>query len=865
MKRDWFTHTHSSWTLALPLLACLALLHYSSIPQRFDNWLYDGLITTFPAPLADDVAIVAIDRKSLAALGRWPWPRAAHAEVIRKLTAANAKTIVFDVLFPEPTADDSLLARAMSEHGQVILPLHFAPRATGQPISAALPVPQLSAAAAALGHAHVELDSDGLARGLYLYNGLGDVLWPSLSLAAARLSGVRTEFDSDQTDSAPPYLNVRQDFVEVPMTSRAGSTLPTYSYIDVLRSPPEPRLFAGKTVFVGATAPGFGDNLPTPFSGHGRPMSGVEFHANTYSALVTHNLIKRVNRGIDWWLPLLTIVLLALILPRLRPLPTLALCGSVFLSLIVLMAAALLLGHRHIPVASALIMTLLASPFWTTFRLAMTNQFLNQQLDDLGRGEHLSLPEPWQRHPQQLLDHLRSLLQAQGWWLSRNQERLAAYRLTARDGPDIDVTGRWQHQDNQSWIRLVRENDTYELGLILPPGLTREANRRYLNRLTLDTQTRTTEPGRIRDNFYLRIERLRRATERLSRMQAFIGRSFEKMPDGIIVADTLGIIQFINGHIEEWFHEPRPSLIGMSLASLLQGHDPREAPPWPETVAETLTQKQSRTVDLRVHGMDFLIHLAPFDLPDSVQSGIIANISNISELREQQRQHREAIDFISHDVRSPLVSQLALIEQLKRSPGEIPAHQLDQLGRLARRSYQLAEEFVQLARAEQLTETRFYECEFLAIVENARDSVIEQASEKGIRLQLQGSDDLWLNGNPELLERAVINLLTNAVQYSEPPSTVTIQVFQAGHQACLTVSDEGSGIADHELPHLFDRYRRQKSSEISGNHGAGLGLSFVSVVVEKHRGEISVHSTEGIGSVFTLRLPVANPIYSDLI
>ncbi|MDX1599691.1 MAG: HAMP domain-containing sensor histidine kinase, partial [Marinobacter sp.] len=206
------------------------------------------------------------------------------------------------------------------------------------------------------------------------------------------------------------------------------------------------------------------------------------------------------------------------------------------------------------------------------------------------------------------------------------------------------------------------------------------------------------------------------------------------------------------------------------------------------------------------------------------------------------------------------VSQLALIEQLKRNPGHIEPAQLDQLGRLARRSYHLAEEFVQLARAEQLTETRFYECEFLAIVENARDSVSEQAAEKGIQLVLQGTEDLWLRGNAELLERAVINLLTNAVQYSPSGSTVNIQVFLAGHQACLTVSDEGSGIAPDELPHLFDRYRRQKSSELSGNRGTGLGLSFVNVVVEKHRGEISVSSEIGEGSAFTIKLPVTNPL-----
>ena len=173
------------------------------------------------------------------------------------------------------------------------------------------------------------------------------------------------------------------------------------------------------------------------------------------------------------------------------------------------------------------------------------------------------------------------------------------------------------------------------------------------------------------------------------------------MPDGIIVTDQLGMIRFANGHIERWFGEPMPSLIGLSLAKLLSGHDRQITAPWHETVSDTLILRQTRTADLCIHNRDCLIHFAPFLLPGGDQHGIIANISDISELREQQRQHREAIDFISHDVRSPLVSQLALIEQLKRrGPGQI---QPEELGKLARRSYQLAEEFVQLARAEQLT------------------------------------------------------------------------------------------------------------------------------------------------------------------
>ncbi|MDF0752359.1 CHASE2 domain-containing protein [Marinobacter sp. 71-i] len=854
MTRNWLPIKTTPWTLGLPLLTILLLLQTTSIPQRLDFWLYDTLITENPVEPADDVVIVAIDELSVDRLGRWPWPRTTHARLIEKLDKAGAKTIVFDILFPEPSPDDQELARAMRNHGNVILPLHLSPPSRNYLISEQLPVPALASAASALGHAHVELDKDGLARGLYLLNGLGDQLWPSLALAA---SG--EPLPNGEPPDVPLYTNVRQHYRAIPMAGGSG-TLSSYSYTEILDLPAAPEAFSGKTVFVGATAPGFGDILPTPFSGLNQPMSGVEFHANSYSALVKDELISRVSTPIAIGLAVVVIVFLSFALPRMRPARTILLC-LVTLGLLVLAHALLLLGARlWLPISHAMVIPLLALPVSSAFRLAMTNRFLNRQLDELARGPTMTLEEPSLRHPPQLLSQFQALLQPEGWLLAEDNEVITASGLTAADIPPLTEPGEWVHLGSQSWVSLLRNNITYKIGLKLPNDLGREATRRYLRRLPLSTIQSPARKSGPRENISARIERVRVATERMSQMQKFIRRSFERMPDGIIVTDELGVIRFANGHIEEWFQEPMPSLSGLPLVKLLEGHDPRDNPPWHETVSETLTLAQSRTVDLRIRNKDFLIHFAPFALPDSDQNGIIANISDISELREQQRQHREAIDFISHDVRSPLVSQLALIEQLKRNRGHIEPEQLDQLGRLAKRSYHLAEEFVQLARAEQLTETRFYECEFLAIVENARDSVSEQAVEKGIQLVLQGTEDLWLRGNAELLERAVINLLTNAVQYSSSGSTVNIQVFQAGHQAYLTVSDEGEGIAPDEIPYLFDRYRRQKSSELSGNHGTGLGLSFVNVVVEKHRGEITVNSRLGEGTAFTLKLPVAHPL-----
>ncbi|KAA1171155.1 CHASE2 domain-containing protein [Marinobacter salinexigens] len=854
MKRDWLPTITNPWALALLVTSLLILIQTSALPRQLDHWLLDKVMTTTPPSLSDKVAIVAIDELSLERIGRWPWPRNIHAELIRKLDQSGADTIVFDVLFPEPSPDDHQLAEAMRLHGNVILPIYVSSSLPDRPLREELPVPDLAGSAAALGHAHVELDDDGIARGLYLYNGLGKQLWPSLSLAA---QGIGPKQDNSRP--APAFINVREDFRVVPLTGGAGS-VPTYSYNQVLDQLAARQAFDGKVVFVGATAAGFGDVLPTPFSGLSRPMSGVEFHANAYSALQQDNLIRPVPNWFGFALAALTTLLLAIALPRMRPNQTLAACVATVIALMGLYGISFYSFDLWIPIANALLVPILAFPVSSGLRLAMTNRFLNRQLDALARRPQLPLPEASRRHPTQLLDHFRALFQPQGWLLQLGSETLTRHTLGPGDIPGDLVPGHWQHANRVSWIALRRGELMYTLGLMLPDDLSREAIQRYLRRLNLAETSRKHEASKPRENISERIERVRLATGRLDRMQQFIHRSFERMPDGVIVTDELGVIRFANGHIEEWFREPMPSLNGLPLTNLLEGHDPRETPPWYETVSETLTLQQSRTVDLQIRGKDFLIHFAPFALPDSDQHGIIANISDISELREQQRQHREAIDFISHDVRSPLVSQLALIEQLKRDPSHVDASTLEQLGKLARRSYHLAEEFVQLARAEQLTETRFYECEFLAITENARDSVSEQAAEKGIQLQLQGVEDLWLRGNAELLERAIINLVTNAVQYSPANTAVSIQAYRAGHEACLTIADEGSGIDPQELPFLFDRYRRQKQTELAGIHGTGLGLSFVKTVVEKHRGEISVSSTPGKGSTFTMRLPIADPL-----
>src|SRR5262245_47862474 len=151
---------------------------------RLDTSVYDTYLRAFSTPAPDDIVVVAIDDDSLAQLGRWPWPRSIHAKLVDALTANAVKTVIFDVAFTEPTSrdEDERFVQAVRRNGRVVLPVLLERGPTGAPVEA-LPIPPLTAAAAALGHVDLEPDPDGRTRTIYLRAGVGRAHWLALPLA----------------------------------------------------------------------------------------------------------------------------------------------------------------------------------------------------------------------------------------------------------------------------------------------------------------------------------------------------------------------------------------------------------------------------------------------------------------------------------------------------------------------------------------------------------------------------------------------------------------------------------------------------------------------------------------------------------
>ena len=843
--------------LGIPLVLLLIALTAVHATQRLDGWLYDALVSQLPLPPPANLSLVGIDEASLESLGRWPWPRNYHARLIDRLESAGADIIAFDVLFTEPSLDpreDLALQTAIHRQGKVILPLHLYPLRSQDILTERLPAPALTEAAAGLGHVHVELDNDGIARGLYLREGLGHAVWPSLAAAALELRGHALP-PADQ-HSAAPFINVRQGKTLIPFAGLSGA-IPTYSYTDVLAGSLAPGALQGHTVFVGATAAGFGDVLPTPLSGNAYPLSGVEFHANVYSALAQDAGISIVPPYLTMGFGLFLVLLITLAFPLLRPDQTL-LATLVLATLPVVVSLFLFTSSRlWMPPVGLALTCLMAYPLWSGRRLAVLNQFLNRQLEALAREPRLSLRPLQNASPTRWLDQLQELLEPHHAWLTNGDQSL---RGTPPDAcAPLSVIGQWLHEGDMSRIALVHREQHFELGLVWDNQIhDRESIDSYLDSLPLQGQDSLPPARRSSERLTHRIQQVKAAAESMADMRRFIGKGFERMPDGIVVTDSLGVIQAANDHVANWFNMPSKSLPGMPLVRLLDSTIAGDRERWRHAIQVALTQQRYRTESVQLNGQDLLLHLAPFPSRDGRHPGLIANVVDITEVREQQRQYREAIDFISHDVRSPLVSQLALIQQLKRQDVPATAHQLDHVARLAKRSYQLAEEFVQLARAEQLVEIQFYEFEVLAIAEKAIDAVQEQARAKEISIHIEGDDSLWLKGNAELAERALINLLTNAITYSPAGSSVEVSVQASGHHTVIAIRDSGSGIPEAELPLLFQRFKRSRQEEQGGRPGAGLGLAFVQVVAERHGGRVEVTSTLGEGSTFRLFLPLAD-------
>lgn len=372
---------HNTFTLRIVvLLFGVVLIAYSEVLERFDSIIYDKISTLQQHPQDSDIIIVAIDEESLKGLGHWPWSRGVHAELINRLATIDNKVVALDILFSESQGTDPyadhLLASAIAAHGNVILPVAPISETDSELITLAQPLP-LFREHAVLGHVDVELDSDGVARRVFLYAGINAPTWPALGLALADPTTAKKAQSSPDLDTGKETLEqqhwVRTQEALIPYTSQPGS-FQKISYARVLFDDAALVSLKNKTIIVGMTAAGIGTRFATPASLENRqPMTGVEWHANVFSMLKNNHTIHPATVTLTAIISALWIVLILMVITLLKrnlTIPTLL----ALLALDLLLSGLILeLSHIWIPPGAVLLGTLSLYPLWNWQRI---NEFL---------------------------------------------------------------------------------------------------------------------------------------------------------------------------------------------------------------------------------------------------------------------------------------------------------------------------------------------------------------------------------------------------------------------------------------------------------------------------------------------------------
>ena len=862
----------TSWGIISLLLAALSFwLIHSDWLWRWDQLLYDSQLRFWSRPAPDDIVIVAIDNSSLAQIGRWPWSREVHAALIRRLDQAGARAIVVDVLFTEadarsPESDQSLVA-AVSASGKVVLPIVFEQSSPGERLVETLPMPALMQAAAALGHVHIDLDPDGIARRVHLLEGVGTPHWPSMSLALLRL------LDGDGWNQLPGLRNPDPTQGTVQHIVRDHQILLAFAgppghfkripYADALSGTAAADNFRDKIVLVGATATGLGDSLPTPVSGWNQPMAGVEINANLIDALRRGLVIESMQTSWRVALTLLLLLLPYLFYPRLKP--RYVLMTSVSLLFATLLLSALLLHAFQVwfPPVAALAGLMLGYPLWSLLRLEHTVRYLEQELERLHAEPGSVSFYDESLEASNGLNFLERIVPFAGWVLRDPHGRIVSSDIRNDTSTQVPAETDSQSASVVRPINLTIPGQRGMLTLQLPSELERSLSEEALNLVNefirqFDRPIRS-EPRNTTELIERRIEQVQLAVAEMRSMRGLITDTLRQMLDGVLVINSGGQVVMANDQAARLLGFDSERSIAHAEILQLTRQLTLSGSSWEQALRGTLVERKTLSLEGQMPGeTELLIQLSPLSLTQGNLHGMIVMLSDITRLKQSERKRAQAINFLSHDLRSPITSLLSLLQWNENSSDKLSTEEMTRrVEHYARRALRLADSFLQLARAESSDQSAFHETDFVNIVHNAVDEAFAEAHSRGIRLLRDITlDEAWLQGDAGLLERALTNLLENAIRYSPADSSIEISLrLQAGYVECC-IRDHGDGIPEADQKRIFDPFQRAQGSGSRYRAGTGLGLTFVMVVAEKHRGTVALESKVGDGSRFCLRIPL---------
>jgi two-component system phosphate regulon sensor histidine kinase PhoR len=330
------------------------------------------------------------------------------------------------------------------------------------------------------------------------------------------------------------------------------------------------------------------------------------------------------------------------------------------------------------------------------------------------------------------------------------------------------------------------------------------------------------------------------------------------MAEGVMAIDMDEQIISINRAAARIFENLPENLLNRSIPEVIRNPDLQKF------VRKALSSKENLEEDITLYqrGERILyVHNTPLEDADGRRRGILVVLNDVTHLRKLENMRKDFAANVSHEIKTPLTAIKGFVETLRTAKAGDPKETerfLAIIEKHVNRLTAIIEDLMKLSKIEQQDEkSEIYleESSVKSVISSAIQTCWEKAKAKEITINLVCPEDIsaWIDSR--LMTQALINLLDNAINYSNEKSDIQILASLKDKELMISVQDHGIGIPKENLSRLFERFYRVDKARSRELGGTGLGLAIVKHIAHTHGGSVSVDSIPGKGSTFSLHLP----------
>jgi two-component system sensor histidine kinase ResE len=376
----------------------------------------------------------------------------------------------------------------------------------------------------------------------------------------------------------------------------------------------------------------------------------------------------------------------------------------------------------------------------------------------------------------------------------------------------------------------------------------------FSQRLEMKSSDEVGELGRSFDSL---ADSLQETLDQLQQEQARLRGILASVAEGIIAVDTEGAVTMINPQAAMLLGADQERALGRSVGELGL---PEEVS---QRFSECLCGSRLCSVEFQLPNphRHLVLQVAPLRARESGRGAAVAVVRDVTAARRLDEMRRQFITDASHEIKTPLTAVggfAAAIAEGVAADAQEQKRCASLIVREVERLNRLVNDLLDLSRIESgAVELTFEEVDLLELISSAVEAFQAQAREKDIEVEMDIPSDLpWVRADGDRIYQVLVNLISNALRFSQPGCRIAIAAECTDGQVRVEVRDTGPGIPADQLPYIWERFHRADTARSRQDGGTGLGLAIVRSIVEAHGGSVSAQSVLGEGATFIFTLPM---------